>query len=141
MPRKTPEWIGKTDDSKCPREVLDRIFIREGGRCHICGGKIHAGEKWDGDHVIELWEGGENRESNIKPAHKETCHKKKSAKGAAKRAKEKRVRQKHNGIIQPKGTIKSGGFKPAAKQGSATRPLSKTLPKRKVQMFQKDASQ
>ena len=66
--RSTKEWIGKTADSMPPLLVRMRIFDRAGGVCHISGRKIMPGELWDVEHVIRLADGGENRESNLRPA-------------------------------------------------------------------------
>ena len=66
--RSTEEWIGANADSKPPTHVRTRIFDRAGGVCHISGRKIMPGELWDLEHVVRLADGGENRESNLRPA-------------------------------------------------------------------------
>ncbi len=114
MSRSVPEWIGKTDDTRPPPRVLDRIFTRDDGICHICSGKI-AGKKWEADHIIALINGGENRESNLAPAHVQ-CHKGKTAKDKAKKSKIARQRGKHNGSIRPKSKLQSRGFVPTGKR-------------------------
>jgi len=68
MPRKVKEWIGKTPDSRPPPKVRLRVFRDHGGICFFAGRKIMPGEAWDCHHKDELWEGGENRESNLRPA-------------------------------------------------------------------------
>lgn len=50
-----------------------RIFQAAGGVCHVCDGKIHAGDRWELSHVIPLELGGEDAEGNLKPAHY-ACH-------------------------------------------------------------------
>jgi len=77
--RAVKEWVGKTPDTKIPPRVKDRVFERHNETCHICELRIKVPfESWDADHVIALKNGGENRESNLKPAHKH-CHLKKTA--------------------------------------------------------------
>jgi len=113
MSRTVSEWIGKSDDHRAPGSVRDRIMDREGNRCHLCGCEID-GKKWDLDHVIALINGGENRESNLKPAHRK-CHIAKTAQDVAEKAKIAAVRKKHLGITRPTGKIKSAGFPKASK--------------------------
>lgn len=108
MPRTVPEWIGKTDDSRPPPRVLQRVWERYKGTCHICGGEIGQ-KKWEADHVKALINGGQNRESNLAPAHV-PCHKGKTAKDVEKKAKVARKAQKHSGAKRPKGKMKSPGF-------------------------------
>lgn len=50
-----------------------RIFQAAEGRCHVCGGKILAGDRWELSHLIPLELGGEDAESNLQPAHYQ-CH-------------------------------------------------------------------
>ena len=108
MSRTVSEWIGKTDDHRAPGSVRDRIMKRENDCCHICGLKI-IGKKWDLDHVKALINGGENRESNLKPAHR-SCHVEKTAQDVAEKAKVAAIRKKHLGITRPASKIKSAGF-------------------------------
>jgi 5-methylcytosine-specific restriction protein A len=107
MTRSVPEWIGKTDDTPAPPRVRLRVFEAYGGKCHISGRKIEAGDKWDLDHIIALANGGENRESNLAPALKAE-HQKKTRADVAQKAKDRRVRQKHIGIHKPKSTLPGG---------------------------------
>ena len=95
--RKVKEWAGKTDDAMPPPLVRLRIFESTDGHCHICTRKILVGEKWEADHVEEIADGGENRESNMKPAH-DWCHGVKSSENHSKRAEGKRHRAKQAGI-------------------------------------------
>lgn len=97
MARTTKEWIGRTDDAMPPPLVKLRIFEAHGGRCHLCERKIMTGDAWDADHVKPIWDGGENRESNMKPACI-WCHRRKTAGEASQRAEGKRHRAKHSGI-------------------------------------------
>lgn len=81
---------------------MRRLAVLEAndGRCHLCGGKIVAGEKWEVEHVRPLSMGGEDGGDNLKPAHK-SCHAGKTAAEAPIRAKVMRVRAKHLGIKKP----------------------------------------
>ena len=74
------------------------IFKSHNGVCHICGGKIGATrtESWEVEHIIPLWQGGEDEEQNMAPAHT-VCHKPKSNKEATERAKSNRIHAKHFG--------------------------------------------
>lgn len=108
MPRSVKEWIGKNDDSKAPPRVRQRIYDKHGGKCHICG--LPLGSKaWEADHVLALIKGGQNRESNLAPAHV-PCHRDKTKKDVKDKAKTAKIRGKHTGAIQPKGKIQSRGF-------------------------------
>lgn len=108
--RKVDEWIGRTPESKPPTAVLDRLFLKQGGRCALSGHKFRPGETRAADHIIPLKDGGENRESNLQlvtvDAHKEKTRAENSA-----RAKERRIRLKHHGMW-PKAArpIQSRGF-------------------------------
>lgn len=131
MVRSVSEWIGKTDDHRAPPKVRDRIISRH-PCCHLCGQPIQTGQRWDLDHVIALINGGENRESNLRPAHTK-CHKDKTARDVAEKAKVAAIRMRHNGSVRPAGKLKGAPFpkleKP--KHGVDKSGLS-PLPKRKL---------
>jgi hypothetical protein len=80
---------------RSPREKL-RIFERMHGECHLCGGKIQVGERWELEHFVPLAIGGDDDENNIGVAHWK-CHAKKTVADMATIAKTKRIRQKHFG--------------------------------------------
>jgi 5-methylcytosine-specific restriction enzyme A len=65
MPRKIPEWIGRTPDTPPPPRVKLRIWARENGACYLSGRKILPGEPYEYEHKIAIINGGENRETNI----------------------------------------------------------------------------
>jgi 5-methylcytosine-specific restriction enzyme A len=102
--RTVPEWIGKTPDSKPPAHVIDRIFLRASKVCHISKREIRAGETWQVEHVIPIWKGGENRETNMAPALSKP-HKLKTAREALERAEERVMRQKNYGIKKSRTPI------------------------------------
>src|SRR6202040_2761338 len=124
MARELPEWIGKTDNAAIPPRVKLRIFERDGGRCHISGRVIRAGEVWDADHIIALCNGGSHRESNLAPALS-ALHRAKTADDVAEKAAVYRKRAKHLGIAPKRQKIQSAGFRKAAPQRSASRPLER----------------
>lgn len=95
--RKVPEWIGKTDNSTLPGKVKDRIRDRQGDKCALTGHSFKPGDKIEYDHIVPLWLGGENRESNLQ-AVLDTAHKRKTQAEATVRAKVDSIRKKHRGI-------------------------------------------
>lgn len=108
--RKVDEWIGRTPDSKPPKSVIDRLFLKQMGRCAILGRKILAGETTHADHIVPLKDGGQNRESNLQLVTVD-AHKAKTAAENTARAKERRIRLKHAGLwprsVRP---LRSRGF-------------------------------
>ncbi|TXN40514.1 HNH endonuclease signature motif containing protein [Methylobacterium sp. WL7] len=103
-----------------------RIFLAHDGRCHVCSGRITAGEAWDLDHVIPLALYGDDEEHNLAPAHKKGCHAGKTAKADVPAiAKAKRREIAHVGASAPKRPIQSRGFAKAAPQRRASTPLTK----------------
>lgn len=101
MARSVPEWRGRTDDSMPPARVKDRIRERQGNRCAISGVLLGPGVKVEYDHIVPLWLGGANTESNLQAVTSES-HKAKTATEAKVRAKANRVRKKHLGIKNEK---------------------------------------
>ncbi len=101
--RSCEEWIGASDDAVPPPRVRIRVFDIHGGKCHVCGRLIHAGEYWQQDHVIALCNGGENRESNLAPACRNCCYVK-TAEDVAEKSDVADKRKKH---ILPKEPSRS----------------------------------
>ncbi len=96
--RSVPEWIGKTPDTAIPRSVKARIMEKQNGKCACCGVKLGmAGEGIEFDHTVALINGGENRESNLR-ALRQRCHKVKTRKDVAEKARVNRKRDKHFGF-------------------------------------------
>lgn len=96
--RSVPEWIGKSADSVVPPRVRVRVFQRYGGRCQCgCGRLIRPGEAWDCEDTIAIINGGERRESNLKPWLSEH-HPKKTARDVAEKSSNYRKRAKHLGV-------------------------------------------
>ena len=120
--RTTQEWIGRSPNSRPPKDVIDRLFLRQHGRCAITGRKIAAKEPTHADHIVPLKDGGANRETNLQlvsvAAHREKTRAENSA-----RAKEERIRLKHHGLWP-----------------RSSRPLqSKGFPKRRVILEQEES--
>jgi 5-methylcytosine-specific restriction enzyme A len=105
--RSVPEWIGKTPDSKIPARVRLRVFERFNGICQETGRKIQAGDEWDCDHERALTNGGENRESNLRPVLRE-AHRKKTARDSAQKKKDTRVRKKQLGLHETRWPMQGG---------------------------------
>lgn len=108
-----------------------RIFDAAKGICHICGLPIDAtrGEKWQAEHVIPLWNGGKDDESNMRPAHVD-CHAGKTKEEAPVRAKGTRQRAKHIGAVTPKQKLQSRGFEKVEKPRRIDRNALPKLPPR-----------
>lgn len=109
--RATVEWVGKTPDSVPPPHVVARIFLRHFRRCHLSGVEIRPGMNWHVEHIIPLWKGGENRESNMAPALV-GMHKIKTAEEAGERAMERKKRQKAFGIKKAKRPMPGSRLSP-----------------------------
>lgn len=107
MTRAVEEWIGKTNDTAVPPRVRLRVFERFGGVCQETGRKIQPGDEWDCDHALALVNGGEHRESNLRPVLRE-AHRVKTAQDVAIKAKADRVRKKHLGIYESKTPLPGG---------------------------------
>ncbi|MCO5156616.1 MAG: HNH endonuclease [Aquamicrobium sp.] len=139
MARPVKEWIGDTDDQRAPPRVRLRVFDRESGKCHICRQPI-IGKKWALDHVTALINGGENRESNLKPVHI-ACHAEKTAADVAEKAKVAARRKAHLRIVDApamQGQQFPKTRKAARRQQVATQKLP--IPPRKRPMFAKEAT-
>lgn len=126
MTRALPEWIGKTPDSAVPPRVRVRIFQRYDGRCQCgCNRPIRAGEAWDCEDTIAIINGGQRRESNLKPWLTEH-HKGKTAQDVAEKSRVYRKRAKHLGVDLRKGPkIQSRGFPKSKPQRTASRPIER----------------
>lgn len=123
MSRSVNEWVGRSDDSKIPDRVRQRVFDRDDGICHICKLTIKVPyETWQADHVVALINGGENRETNLSPAHS-PCHIGKTAIDLKEKSKVAKIRAKFTGVKR----AKSGLSRPKLPKP----PISKPLPPRR----------
>lgn len=114
MARPVKEWIGKTETSKIPKAVKERIVRLQGDKCKLSGTAFVPGNKPEFDHIKPLRDGGEHRETNLQ-AISSVLHKAKTKQEAGERAKVTAVRTKHLGITAPKAKIQSPGFARSAK--------------------------
>lgn len=128
MARSVKEWIGPTDDARAPNRVRDRIRDAH-PNCYICSRPFVEGDKVALDHVIALINGGENRESNLRPVHVK-CHAVKTAGDVAEKAKVAAKRKKSRGIVKDGPKMEGKDF--AITESRAAK-LSKRIPKQPVQ--------
>lgn len=108
--RSVSEWIGKTDDTPPPPRVKDRIRDRQGNICALSGLPLRSDDVVQYDHIVPLWLGGRNSESNLQAVTSES-HKRKTAAEAKVRAKCNRTRKKHLGIAKAKSSLSHPRFK------------------------------
>lgn len=120
--RTVDEWIGATDDSAIPARVKVRVFNKFGGRCAACTGSIVGKLRPAYDHHIAIINGGRNAESNLQLLCV-PCHALKTKADVAEKATTYRKRAKHLGVFAPRQKIQSPGFRKAAPQRSASRPI------------------
>jgi 5-methylcytosine-specific restriction endonuclease McrA len=78
---KRPAWAGTTDRLRgwARRDRNERVLARHGRVCHTCG---MAGAT-EVDHVVPLAQGGADDETNLRPIHREPCHRDKTARESA----------------------------------------------------------
>jgi 5-methylcytosine-specific restriction endonuclease McrA len=101
MPRSTDEWVGKTDDTRVPDHVADRVCRKYDDRCQgPCGLKLGGKLKAHMDHIIALINGGENKEGNLQPLC-QFCHRLKTKLDVQAKSLTARIRKKHLGIKRP----------------------------------------
>lgn len=100
MVRAVPEWIGATPDQAIPPRVRLRIFQRHDGNCASCTRPLFPGH-WQCDHIIALANGGEHRETNLRPLCTSPCHQTKTKADLAEKSTVYRKRTKHIGIKKP----------------------------------------
>ncbi|QRY69214.1 HNH endonuclease [Ensifer sp. PDNC004] len=110
MARSVSEWVGKTDDTPPPPRVKDRIRDRQGNICALSGFPLGSDDVVQYDHIVPLWLGGRNSESNLQAVTSES-HKRKTAAEAKVRAKCNRTRKKHFGIAKPKSGLSNPNLK------------------------------
>lgn len=94
MARTVTEWVGRNDNSMPSDGCKLRIVDRQGGKCALTGIAFTPANKPEFDHIVPLWLGGENRESNIQ-AITADAHKRKTQAEATVRAKVNATRKKH----------------------------------------------
>lgn len=117
MPRTVREWIGDSDDSVPPKSCKLRILDRQDRKCAITGKEFTAKDKPQFDHIVPLWLGGKNCESNLQAILGEP-HKRKTKAEATVRGKVKANTAKHLLERKPKGRP----FPKPAKEAKPTKP-------------------
>lgn len=128
--RAVPEWVGKTLDAKVPATVRLRILRRAESKCYLTGILIADGQAFDLEHVRALEEGGEHRESNLRPVLR-LPHEIKTAAERKRQAKADRLAKRAHGLTpQPARKIESRGFEPSAKRPKIDKSLLPALPPR-----------
>jgi 5-methylcytosine-specific restriction protein A len=121
MPRSTPLWTGRTDDTPAPPRVRLRVWDRCEGKCHRCGRRIPVGDKWILEHRVALINGGKNAEHNLCLTCS-WCKPIKDAEDVAEKAKTYAKRAAHILPREP-SRLRGPGFPVRPKQHSATRPI------------------
>jgi 5-methylcytosine-specific restriction protein A len=109
MAREVDEWIGRTDDDwPPPPRVRDRIAARQDNCCAECARPLGGANPADFDHRIAIINGGANREGNVQALCRRPCHRAKTNRDLAIKAKDARVRKKHLGIGTGKKRLIAG---------------------------------
>jgi 5-methylcytosine-specific restriction protein A len=109
------------------------IFERHSGECHLCKGKVQAGEAWDVSHEIPLELLGADDETNWRVAHRK-CHRAHTSTvdiPAIAKAKRREAIDK-GAKAPPAKPLQSPGFAPKAAKPSTARQPDKlaALPRR-----------
>lgn len=94
---------------KFPRSPLQRtlFFTERGGvcECDVCRGALKIqGKSWEIDHIVPRIMGGGDEWSNLRVIAT-ACHRAKTAKDVAARAKSDSVRARHLGAHRPKRAL------------------------------------
>lgn len=121
----TVELIPHTKRRRMSRARAARIFLRENGRCYVCGIKLRIGvDKYQIEHPEALSLGGSDDDAALRVICND-CHKPKTAIDAKAKAKRDRL---VTASWQPEGgrrsRFQSAGFRRAPPHpGEATRPI------------------
>lgn len=106
-----------------------RIWLREQGRCYLCGRRLRIGvDKYQIEHPEALCLGGSDDDADLRVVCDE-CHKAKTKQDLADKARRDRIVtaswQREDASRTPK--IRSAGFRKAPPQRTATTPPRKRL--------------
>ena len=123
MSRPVPEWIAKHENEAIPPRVKLRIFQKFNKRCAVCTLLIVGKLRPEYDHVTALINGGEHRERNIQLLCS-ACHKVKTKADVAEKSDAYR-KQLNAAGIRKSARLEGQGFRKAAPQRSASRPIEK----------------
>lgn len=115
--KRTTEWRGRTDDARPPWYVVERLLEAADHRCQgPCGQPVGPGNPFDVDHIVELRDGGENRESNLQILCRKVCHRTKTAVRHSERGAERRTRQHLSGWTTSKHIVPGSKASPWKKK-------------------------
>lgn len=84
------QYIAPNKRGGMTRTKAARIFLREGGICHICGNVVRQGEPYEIEHPTALADGGSDDEADLRVAHVK-CHAAKTATETTARARRDRI--------------------------------------------------
>lgn len=108
MARTVSEWIGRNDDAQPTSACKRRILDRQNDLCAITGLPFDEKNRAEFDHIVPLWLGGQNRETNLHAIRPEP-HRRKTATEATVRAKVHAAGDKHRGIARKPSKPFPGG--------------------------------
>lgn len=119
------EDIGTTTRLRMTDTRALKAWENTKGFCVTCGLKIDGTkQRWFVEHIRALELGGKDEDSNLGPAHYDTCKAVKDADDHARAAKAKRNKRAELGIRQP-SRLRGAPFPKPAPQRTASRPLGK----------------
>ena len=121
------EYIAPTKRRRMSRARAARIWLREQGRCYLCGRKLRIGvDKYQIEHPDPLCLGGSDDDADLRVVCDE-CHKAKTKHDLAAKAKRDRLitASLDQGTVRPK--IRSAGFRKATPQRRASTPHHKHI--------------
>ncbi|WP_420961129.1 HNH endonuclease [Brucella sp. IR073] len=113
-----------------PRKVKAQIIARANGKCEKCGAKLKTGEG-EVDHILPCALGGEATVANGRLICR-VCHAEKTANDIRTIRKADRQRDKRDGAIRPKGTLKSQGFPSSGKAPRIDKSAIPSLPRQSL---------
>ena len=118
------DLIPHTKRRKMTQARAAKIFLRENGRCYKCGLKLRIKvDKYQIEHPDPLALGGSDDDTDLRVICND-CHKPKTKQDAADKARRDRiVTEAWDRGDKPKK--QSAGFRKAAPQRTATRPIEK----------------
>lgn len=119
------EDVGTTTRLRMTGTRALRAWENTKGVCVVCNRLIDGTkERWFVEHIRALELGGKDEDSNLGPAHFDTCKAVKDAADHAAAAKAKRNKRAEIGI-RPPSRLRGQGFPKPPPQRSATRKLQK----------------
>lgn len=86
-----------------------KLLQREKFSCHLCGGMIFVGQRWDVSHEIPLELGGADDDTNRRAAHERPCHRDRTALiDIPAIARAKRIQASHHGARVSRQPMRGG---------------------------------